>query len=136
MKNFNFEITQPGKKHIDLDLFYEGWKDRIEKNSLIGVEEIRKYFKEEFEKLDVVLKNHNLSIGMRRFLKRKRLMVRNILAAIKQKIKSINMIVHNTSSKEVSRVFMEVASKELSKDIFQKILSKAVDNIEAFKNGN
>jgi len=127
----NYEESRD-KKFTDLHELYNEWETTIRRSSINKVKEIRKNFVGERHKLDHIIKEHKLlSFGMKKFLKGKRKIVTNLISICNERITLINKVINNgTNLPPMAMKFIDIAAKELDCGVFQKILSKSIEDVK------
>lgn len=118
------------KNFIDLHEYYNKWDNKILNMSFNDIQNVRTKFVKERYKLDHIIKNKQLSLGMKKFLKGKRKIVTNLISRCNERITLINKVINNGTNLPMAMKFIDIAAKELDCGVFQKILSKSIENVK------
>lgn len=125
------ELAKPKKKErIDFDDFIENQTRRMEKLSLNMLREYRENLKRQLEGLHELLREPEITLGRKKYLKGRRMVVTTLLSRSKERIRLINTVVHNTRDLDLAVKFIGVAAEELSMDVFQKIYGRTMAELE------
>ena len=121
---------KPRGPNLDLDKFYLDQRTIINRSSVIDLKKLREKHKIELEKLSNLIRDGQISDGLRRFLKGKRKMITNLLSDSKKRIKLYNSALNNRVSTDLAKRFIKNAADQMEPFEFQHILGISLSQKE------
>ena len=93
--------------------------------SLAEIKKYRESRKRQLENIHDMMREEGITEGRRKYLKGRRMVITNLLASTKERIKTINVVVHNGTTMNIASKFVRIAAEELPIDVFQRLYGLA-----------
>jgi len=146
MHQIEIEKTPKKRIRVDFDDFIKEEEARIGTMSLAEIKKYREGRKRQLENIHDMMREEGITEGRRKYLKGRRMVITNLLAFTKEKIRTINVVVHNGASMNIASKFIRIAAEELPIDIFQRLFGLAaageeedglkIDRVKKFLEGD
>lgn len=113
------------KTRIDFDDFIREEEAKIGGMSITEIKKYRESRKRQLENIHDMMREEGITEGRKKYLKGRRMVITNLLAFTKERIKIINVVVCNGTTMDIASKFIRIAAEELPIDIFQKLYGLA-----------